>query len=187
MSMLVRLPATVIVVVALAVLFVRHQRTVANRHVAELCGRWQRAVGEIERLPPHTWGPDSVVLEDALSRPEMEFLWSAQAWLARHPLAARNLVPDLAKPMYVGLTDSADVIVEGREMPDYGHGYFTTDDLFTRAGRAAWLLHEATGHDEAPHAVVGTNRIVLADIAKEWQAWFDDLDGGQACFGVQPL
>jgi hypothetical protein len=185
--MLVRLPATFVVIAALAILLVRHDRAARTRHVAEICGRWQRAIGEIERLPPtHPWGPDSVVLEDALSRPEMEFLWSARAWLARHPLAARKLVPELAKPVFVGLTDSADVMVEGREMPDYGHGYDTFDDLFTRAGRASWLLHVATGRDVAAHAVVGSNRIVLADLAKDWATWFEDLDGGRGCFGPPP-
>jgi hypothetical protein len=183
--MVVRLPATIVGLAAIAILLVRHERAARDRRIAETCRGWQQAIAEIEALHGSRTvdQKNSAVLEDALSRSDMDFLWTARLWLAEHPTDAPKLVPFLAAPVFVGLTNYADVRVEDREMPSWGHGYVTWDDLFTRSGRASWLLHVATGRKDVPHAVVGTNRIILADIAKDWQAWFDDLDGGRACFG----
>src|SRR5215831_18234560 len=117
--MLVRLPATIVAFAALAILLARHERAARARHVAEICGGWQHAVAEIGahhgmRTLDETSG---TVLEDALSRSDMNFLWTARLWLAEHPTEAPKLVPFLAAPVYVGLTNSADVMVEDRDMP----------------------------------------------------------------------
>jgi hypothetical protein len=148
------------------------------------CGEWRKAVSEISRHGPRptSAGGDGAELESALTRPEMDRLWDARWWLADHPIKAQDLVPSLAEPIFVGLTDSADVFVWGREMRSYGHSYMTGEDLFTRAGRASWLLHQVTGRSDEPGVPRGTNRIVLADRIKSWNEWFRALDGGRACF-----
>lgn len=177
-----------VAVLAIAILLVRHQRAARDRQIAETCRGWQRAIAEIRARPPRPAVRQThrTAIEDAVSFSDMDFLWTARRWLAEHPTETPSLVPFLRTPGYLGLTNSADVMVKGRELPFYGHGYFTSEDLFTRPGRASWLLHEVTGRQGVPRAVVGSNPIVLADLAKDWQAWFDDLDGGRACFGAQP-
>jgi hypothetical protein len=90
------------------------------------------------------------------------------------------LVPALRDPGFVGLRHPADTMVDGRHMPFPGHGMFVWDDLFRRAGRASWLLKQATGHPERI-VRVETDLIFLADLARDWQRWLDGLDGGAAC------
>jgi len=173
-----------VVILALAILFVRHERAVRAREIADTCRGWQRAIADIQARPTRQTPREThrTAIEDAVSGSDMDFLWTARAWLADHPTEALRLLPFLTTPGYLGLTNSADVMVRGRELLFYGHGYVTSEDLFTQSGRASWLLHEVTGRQGVPHAVVGSNPIVLADLAKDWQAWFDDLDGGRACF-----
>lgn len=55
-----------------------------------------------------------------------------------------------------------------------------SDDLFRRAGRASWLLKQATGH-LAPDVRVETDPAILADLARDWEEWLDGLDGGAVC------
>jgi len=90
-------------------------------------------------------------------------------------------VSALDDPAFVGLSGATDVVVSGREMPRRGHEYVVDDDLFRRAGRASWLLKNATGRP-AGTVPVQTDPIYLADLARDWQRWLDDLDGGLACF-----
>jgi hypothetical protein len=46
-----------------------------------------------------------------------------------------------------------------------------------RAGRASWLLKQATGRD-APIVGAETN---LDELARDWEEWLDGLDGGAMC------
>ncbi len=172
--------AAVIGVAALVSHVILYRR---NEWTKNACREWSRAASEIRRRPtPSVAGGSDFALRSALTRPEAHWLWDARAWLADHPIQAQELVPYLAAPVFIGLTDSADVYVDGREMPFYGHGYIAEDDLFTRAGRASWLLREVTGRSDEPGVPPGTNRIILADRIKSWSAWFRALDGGRACF-----
>jgi hypothetical protein len=111
----------------------------------------------------------------ALKVPDMWWLWNAREMLGCDPKLVWLLIPALRDPTFVGLQDSADTYVWGREMPFYGHGMTVDDDLFIRAGRASWLLKEATGH-RAPAIGMRTDPIQRADIARDWQRWLEDLD-----------
>jgi hypothetical protein len=175
--------AAVIGIAALVFHVILYRR---NEWTKKACREWSQAASAIRRWPtPSVAGGSDFALRSALARPEMRWLWDARAWLADHPNQAQELVPSLAAPVFIGLTDSADVHVQGRGMPFYGHGYITENDLFTRAGRASWLLHEVTGRSDEPGVPPGTNRIILADRIKSWNAWFRALDGGRACFPAQ--
>jgi hypothetical protein len=181
--MVVRLPATMVALLAIAILLVRHERAARDRRIAETCHGWQRAIAAIQARPPRQPSGQThrTVIEDAVSFSDMDFLWTARRWLADHPTETPKLLPFLTTPGYIGLT-SDDVMVKGRDRPDHGYSYVTSEDLFMQSGRASWLLQEVTGREGVPHAIVGSNPIMLADLDKDWRAWFDDLDGGRACF-----
>ena len=125
------------------------------------------------------WAPAAV--NDDLSDPYINALWEARDLIALYPPAVSALVSALDDPAFVGLSGATDVVVSGREMPRRGHEYVVDDDLFRRAGRASWLLKNATGRP-AGTVPVQTDPIYLADLARDWQRWLDDLDGGLACF-----
>ena len=151
------------------------------------CAEWRSAAATVGRYAPRVSGQTNVI-ENALTRPEMKWLRYARAWLAEHPTQAEELVPSLADPVFVGLAESPDVYTNCTDLPPYSRGYyesgalFATCDLFTRAGRASWLLHEVTGRSEEPGVPPGTGRSALADRIKSWTKWFRALDGGRACF-----
>jgi hypothetical protein len=152
------------------------------------CAEWRRTAAKISRRTASVSGQTNV-LENALTRPEMKWLRYARAWLAEHPTQARELVPSLADPVFVGLTEASDVYMNARDQPPFSRGYFesgalfaTSEDLFSRAGRASWLLHEVTGRSDEPGVPRGTTRIALAKRIKSWSEWFRALDGGRACF-----
>jgi hypothetical protein len=114
----------------------------------------------------------------------MRALWEARDLIAQCPLAISELVSWVSDPTFVGLRTSEAVSVDGRDMPYFSCGTHVQDDLFRRAGRASWLLREATGHP-AGIVRVQTDPIYLADLARDWRRWLDDLDGGLACFPGQ--
>ncbi len=151
------------------------------------CDLWRRARAIVAKdAAPRVgqatiaeWAPGRVNTD--LSDPYINALWEARDLIALYPPAVSVLVSALDDPSFVGLRDSADVVVRGREMPWYGHGYFVDDDLFRRAGRASWLLKNATARP-AGIVRVQTDPIYLADLARDWRRWLDDLDGGRACF-----
>lgn len=115
----------------------------------------------------------------ALEDPDMQSLWNAQQALACDPRLVWMLVPELRDPTFVGLRNEANIIVDGRPTPwreiPSCYEVSVLDDLFTRAGRASWLLKEATGRP-APAVGVRTNPLLRADIARDWQRWLEDLD-----------
>jgi hypothetical protein len=163
---------------------VDQRRRADDQFVVGACRDWRRAIADGLRWHPRKVSvDDGGEIERAMTRPEMAWLWDASDWLARHPSEVPRIVPFLARPESVGLTEPDDVFVWGRRMRFYGHGYMTTDDLFTRAGRASWLLHQATGRRDEPPVRPGTNRLILADRMRSWRLWFEALDGGRACFG----
>jgi hypothetical protein len=162
-------------------------RTTSRARAHAACDGWRRAVAAIggsgSRITAE--GDDGLVIQRALTGSEMAGLWVARAWFAAHPTRVSELVPALAEPSFVGLTESDDVLVVGRDMPFYGHGHVTQDDLFTRAGRASWLLHQVTGRIDEPAVRPSTNKLLLADAIKSWTAWFRSVDNGAACFSAQ--
>lgn len=116
-----------------------HHHTAVRASTHAACEGWRKAVARIGRSG--SWNTadtaGELVIHRALTQPKMAELWEARAWLATHPTRVSEIVPVLARPTFVGLTESDDVLVIGRAMPFYGHGYVTKDDLFTMAGRAS--------------------------------------------------
>jgi hypothetical protein len=152
------------------------------------CGAWEQARWKI--LPDHgwverwTWGPTDTrltALANALVKPDVGWLWRAREMLAYDPEMVWALLPELRDPSFVGFRDEEDLTVEGRDIPLHGHRRIVRDDLFTRAGRASWLLKEVTGRS-AGIVGVRTDPQLLADIYSDWQRWLESLDGGEACF-----
>jgi hypothetical protein len=91
----------------------------------------------------------------------------AREMVGENPEWVWELLPALRDPTFVGPRDAEDK--------------FVTDDLSRRAGRASWLLKEVTGRT-APSVRAQTDRVSLADLADDWKAWLDGLDGGAACW-----
>lgn len=151
------------------------------------CAAWHQARGNIllDRawVLRWTWGGTdhhpTVVL--ALNEPDFMWLSRAREMIAFNPDMVWALLPALRDPSFVGLRDAGDLTVEGRDMAPPGQGQIVREDLFTRAGRASWLLKEVTGH---PAGIVGvrTDPRLLADLYSDWQRWLESLEGGEACF-----
>lgn len=63
------------------------------------------------------------------------------------------LVARLCVKQKVGLENTADLIIGERistgELKFYGHGGVISEDIFTIAGRASWILNDLTGEDFA--------------------------------------
>ena len=92
------------------------------------------------------------IVTNALDDPDMQSLWRARLSLFWRPQLLALLLPALRDPSFVGLRDAGNVTVEGRNMPSHDDGMIVREDLFTRAGRASWLLKQATGD---PVSIVG--------------------------------
>lgn len=75
--------------------------------------------------------------------------------LLHFPESWNGLIDRLGDKTKVGLTHSADLMIWSRmamgELEFYGHGSAESEDLFTRAGRASWVLQEiATSENGRP-------------------------------------
>ncbi len=139
-----------------------------------------------DRLDPVRIGyfgkaPADMRLSDFLMalRTEKSFgqLLNAKAWaLENYRQAFPYLILGLTDTSFVGLSNSADLIIPGREKEQtfYGHGGILHDDLFTVAGRAAFILSDMTGEDIAvvkPHTPLDT----LQDYQRRWILWLRRL------------
>jgi hypothetical protein len=174
----------IVVAVAGGIALAGHARLLAKQAQQRSdCAAWGQA--RQASLPSGRWScgipsdRNQEVVATVFKDGDMQSLWNARQALACDPKLVWMLVPALRDPTFVGLRNSADTYVWGREMPSYGHGMFVEDDLFTRAGRASWLLKEATGH-HAPDVGMRTDPLQRADIARDWQRWLEDLDA-RAC------
>jgi len=149
------------------------------------CRAWDAAEDAIPESTPgmSTWiflDFERQIVTNALDDPRMESLWRARSSVARHSQFLALLLPALRDPSFVGLRDAGDVTVEGRNMPAHAHGTIVREDLFTRAGRASWLLKQVTGH-RAPIVGVETDPRLLVGIANDWNVWLVGMDGGHVC------
>jgi hypothetical protein len=120
------------------------------------------------------------IVATALQAPDMNALWEARAMVAYHPDWVWALLPALRDRTFLDLREAGDVSVVGRHTPFPGHRR-VEDDLFSRAGRASWLLKEVTGRS-APVVRVQTDPAFLADLARDWKEWLDRLDAGAVCW-----
>lgn len=168
-----------------------HVRFRAKRAQQQLdCAAWRHAQEILASVEPERhwdWripGLKEQKLVAALDDPDMRELLRARQLLVSDPQLTWALLPALRDPTFVGLRNAGGFCVDGRamcpNMPlDYGE-IDVTDDLFRRAGRASWLLKQVTGH-YAPDVRVQTDRLILADLARDWEEWLDGMEGGKVC------
>jgi hypothetical protein len=150
------------------------------------CAAWDAAQKNI--LPDGAWferwsWPVTIrhaAVTNALNDPRFGFLYRASRLLAYDRHMVWEVLPALRDPSFVGLEDAEDITVEGRNMPLPDHGTIVREDLFTRAGRASWLLKQVTGH-HAPVVGVQTDPRLLVDISNDWRFWLATMAGGDAC------
>lgn len=180
--------AGIVVAVAGGAALVIHARSYATQAQQESdCTAWHRAEHSLLRAAGLQTRWDWLVpawndytMDAALHDPDMQSLWNARQMVAFHPDMAWTLVPALRDPTFVGLRNADGFTVDGRDMPFQDHGTFVRDDLFSRAGRASWLLKQATAHP-APIVGVKTNPVLLAELADHWEAWLSGLEDGAVC------
>ncbi|GAB2842976.1 hypothetical protein [Ferruginibacter profundus] len=101
--------------------------------------------------------PDSFNLQNALAlidtATDMSF-GSAKSWcIKNYQVAFPYLVARLSDKRKIGLNNTADLIIWDRigsgDLTFYGHGGCITEDVFTVAGRASWILNQLTGENFA--------------------------------------
>jgi hypothetical protein len=154
------------------------------------CAAWETAAETIEATNDamfcfpglSSWpkNPEPSYVKNALEDPDMRWLELARSGLVCRPDLLSLLLPALRDLAFVGLKDAGDISVEGRNMPVHENGTIVREDLFTRAGRASWLLKEVTGHP-APIIGVGTDSRLLEGISNNWRFWLNGMGGGAAC------
>lgn len=85
-----------------------------------------------------------------------------------------ELVKRITNNKIVGLKNSADLIiwerVQSGDLPFYGHGAVTDDDLFSVAGRANYLMRKITGENFGNVSMYSTQRN-LKKLQKRWAYW----------------
>jgi trehalose-6-phosphate synthase len=63
------------------------------------------------------------------------------------------LIARLSDKRKIGLNNTADLIIGDRigtgDLKFYGHGSWISEDVFTIAGRASWILNQLTGENFA--------------------------------------
>ncbi len=101
---------------------------------------------------------DTFDLQDALviidTATHLSLIGSAKSWcINNYQSVFPYLVARLSNKRKVGLTNTADLIIWDRivtgDLKFYGHGGGMTEDIFTIAGRASWILNELTGENFA--------------------------------------
>jgi hypothetical protein len=103
----------------------------------------------IEEIKEKNYSLDNI-LDSLLTSPNYHFVRLAEVYGYFYPdEMIEKLIPLLTDTTYVGLTNSADLIISDRinsgDLQFYGHGGVVADDLFIVSGRANHLLHEITG------------------------------------------
>lgn len=79
---------------------------------------------------------------------------SAKSWcIKNYQQAFPYLIARLSEKRKIALKNTADLIIWDRiasgDLKFYGHGSCITEDLFTVAGRASWILNQLTGENFA--------------------------------------
>lgn len=119
---------------------------------------------------------DTFDLQEALANIDTAtFLWDlakSKSWcLKNYDQAFHYLVARLTTKTKVGLNGTADLIIWDRlgtgDLQFQGHGGVITEDIFTIAGRASWILNELTGEN---FAVVhgATTKEELVSFKQRW-------------------
>lgn len=147
---------------------------------------WQKADKERSESQIEWYGnsyPDTFDLQDALAIIDtaIEFLQlrSAKSWcLKNYQAVFPYLVARLSDKRKIGLTNTADLIIWDRlgtgDLQFYGHGGVISEDLFTIAGRASWILNQITGEDFASVHSNLTEEMAV-NYKKLWLEYLDKL------------
>ena len=192
----------IVVAVAGGIALPVHAYLLVDRPQRSDCAAWGQAAQKIveefsDEKVCRGLGHENVVM--ALGDPDMNTLWRVRLTLACEPKLVSELLPALYDPTFIGLGNAAGVVLFGHKMPRVtvdgsetppcydrmsvmrsGDCMFVADNLYTRAGRASWLLKQATAHP-APIVGVKTDPKRLADLARDWQHWLEGLHGGRVC------
>ena len=83
---------------------------------------------------------------------DLKKLFLARDWCRKNYKACFPvLIEKLIDTTYVGLTEFFDTMVPGRNEKSqiYGHYGVVNEDIYTRAGRASYILNQITGEDFA--------------------------------------
>jgi hypothetical protein len=112
-------------------------------------------------------------LKTVKEKSDFSVFLGAKSWaIKNYTEAFPYLISLLTDTTTVGLTNSADLIIPGRNLPFYGHGGVIDEDIFTVAGRASYILNDLTGES---FAVVRptTPMIELKNFQLLWLAWIE--------------
>jgi len=122
--------------------------------------KWLKADEERKGMLGDWYGgsySDTFDLQDALAlidtATDMSF-GSAKSWcIKNYQQAFPYLIARLSDKRKIGLKNTADLIIWDRigtgDLKFYGHGGCITEDVFTVAGRASWILNQLTGENFA--------------------------------------
>ena len=159
--------------IALPILAVVYAR---QKQQQSACEAWRRARADLANgAPALAARPASSqwVQRRVTAALDTDALSDARDLIARYPLAISALVPAVSDP----------TPVSARERIPHDFCWMSLEEgLWRRADRASWLLKQATGRQDAGEIPRQTDPIQLADLARDWRRWLDDLDGGRTCF-----
>ncbi len=96
----------------------------------------------------------SIALSIIDTETDLSKVGSAKSWcINNYQEAFGHLVARLTDKRKVGLTDTADLIIDDRietnDLHSYLHGGVIFEDIFTISGRASWILNQLTGENFA--------------------------------------
>ena len=109
---------------------------------------------------------------------EFDHILMAKTWCVDHYAEAfPHLIQRLGFKQKIGLVNSADLIIVYRlttgDMQYYGHGGILSEDLFTPAGRASYILNSITGE----HFAVVNGDLSVSEALEYKRLWVDYLRG----------
>ncbi len=123
--------------------------------------------------------PDAMKLSDCIIaiKTEKDFntFLGAKSWaVENYGEIFPYLIGMLTDTTTVGLTNTADLIIPGRDLPFAGHGGSINEDIFTVAGRTAYVLNDITGEKFAiVHPTTTINE--LKTFQRLWIDWITKL------------
>jgi hypothetical protein len=154
----------------------------------KLSDKFQKAVSEQMKEFERLFHKDSTTLKqysvafmlDKIDNDSnYQYIFFAEYWIVFH---YKEIIPELitrvTNKKEVGLVNSADLIIweriQAKQMPFYGHGGISNDDLFTVAGRANRLLTIITGENFG-HVSMYSTQEQLTMLQKKWIRWLKNL------------
>ena len=98
-------------------------------------------------------------------------------WCAKNaPDVSPDLINLITKSKVIGLEGYADLIIweriESGDLKFFGHGWIVSDDIFSIAGRASWILREITGQHFGAVSMKSTSA-QLQQLSDSWRTWYE--------------